>query len=157
MPRSQLRKASSQLLTVVRVRTKETLCLPDYANLFFRGATACGYSVPGALLAEICLNPGAETTGVFFGLRHSSPTALVVGFIPNSAFWLAGTVCLAYSESAPRQLVALVGRRLREWFKAAGHDHVLVANLLHTDRSFMVGLSHFGAASKVGDVIRFDL
>lgn len=155
-PPSQLRKASSQPLTVVRVRTKQTLCLPDYANLFMRGAGACGYQTPSALLAELCLNPGAETTGLFFGLSGQQPRCVAVGFIPVSAFWLAAAVSLAYSEGEPRQLAALVGKRLREWFIESGHNHVLVANLFHTDRSYLVGLNHFGKPSKVGDVIRFD-
>jgi hypothetical protein len=93
---------------------------------------------------------------VFVGLVGEAPRVVTVGFLPVSAFWLAAGVGLAYSERAPRQLVALVAAKLRDWFKENGHDHVLVANMLHSDRSYMRGLEYFGRPSRVGSLIRFD-
>jgi hypothetical protein len=157
LPQSKARQADgSPSLGVIRVRTRETLARPDVAHLIMRGARACGYPVPSAILAELCLNPGDDRTATFIGVVDDKPCGVVIGFLPSSAFWLAATVGLAYNEEAPRQLVALVGAKLREWFKENGHSHVLVANMRHKDRGYMAGLEHFGTPSRVGSMIRFD-
>jgi hypothetical protein len=152
---SRARKAGSPPLGVTRVRTRETLTRPDIAQLIMRGARECGFPVPSAILAELALSPGDACTGIFVGSVSDEPCVVVIGFLPSSAFWLAATVSLAYSERAPRQLVALVAAKLRGWLKENGHNHVLVMNMLHSDRSYIKGLRHFGAPSRAGSVIRF--
>jgi hypothetical protein len=149
-------RALSPPLGVIRVRTKETLIRPDIAQLIMRGARQCGFPVPSAILAELSRCPGDDHTGLFLGTIGGEARVVTVGFLPSSAFWLAANVGMAYSEKAPRQLVALVAEKLRDWYKENGHSHVLVANLLHTDRSYMMGLKHFGRPSVAGSVIRFD-
>jgi hypothetical protein len=141
---------------VIRVRTKETLVRPDIAQLVMRGARECGYPVPSAILAELLTKPADAHTGIFVGILADDPRVVTIGFLPSSAFWLAATVSLAYSERAPRQLVALVAAKLRDWFRENGHGHVLVANMLHSDRAYMKGLAYFGRPSRAGSLIRFD-
>lgn len=94
-------------------------------------------------------------TGIFVGLAGDEPKAVAIGFLPHNHLWLAPTVGLAYAEKAPAPLVRLVGARMRDWFRRAGHDGVIVINMLHTDRSYMRGLAHFGVPTRVGSVIRF--
>jgi hypothetical protein len=48
-----------------------------------------------------------------------------------------------------------VGARLRAWFRECGYGEAWVINLMHTDRAFLVGLRHFGAAERIGSIIRF--
>ena len=153
---SKERMAGSPPLGVMRVRTRETLSRPDIAQLIMRGARECGYPVPAAIAAELLREPWSETVAVFVGLAGGAPRVVTVGFLPTSAFTLAATVGLAYSERAPRQLVALVAEKLRWWFKENGHEHVLVLNMMHSDRSYIKGLSYFGRPSRVGSIIRFD-
>jgi hypothetical protein len=141
---------------VTRIRTKQTLIRPDVAQLILRGARACGYPVPSAILAELCTDPANERTAIFVGTLDDVARVVTVGFLPASAFWLAPVVGMAYSERAPRQLVARVALRLSAWFRENGFAHVLVANLLHSDRSYMRGLKYFGTPSRAGSVIRFD-
>jgi len=147
---------TQQTLSAVRVRTRATLAKPEIAQLVLRGARACGFPVPGAILAELLKNPEDESTGIFVGATLAGPRVVTVGFLPLSAFWLAPIVALAYAEHAPPRLVRLVGKTLRGWFREAGADHVVVANLLHTDRAFIRGLGHFGRPSVSGSMIRFE-
>src|SRR5262249_23310140 len=148
--------ASSPNLSVIRVRTRQTLCRPDISQLILSGARACGYPVPAAIIAELSINPGADGSGVFCGTVDGAARVVAIGFLPANAFWLAATVSLAYSDNAPHRLVSLVAQKMREWFKSEGHEHVIVANLLHTDRSYLRGLRYFGKPSRIGGVIRFD-
>lgn len=143
-------------LAVIRIRTRETLARPDIAGLILRGARECGFPVPSAVLAELCLNPGADSTGIFVGMVEDEPRLVVVGLWLTSAFWLAATVVLVYSDKAPHALVKATGSHLRAWFLEGGFDHVIVGNFLHTDRAYIKGLAHFGRASRVGSAIRFD-
>jgi hypothetical protein len=166
-------------LGVIRVRTRETLCRPEVSQLILRGARACGFPEPAMILGELVRNPGDPRTGIFTGWACEAPRVVAVGFLPASAFWLAPTVALAYSEVrsregarietttratwprpservSSRKLVHLVGSNLREWFKREGYDHVILGNLQHTDRSYIRGLAHFGRPSVIGSAIRFD-
>jgi hypothetical protein len=142
--------------SVIRVRTRETLCHPDISWLFIRGARECGISQAAVALAELVDQVQSRAWGIFIGFEEHTPRCIAVGHLPTSAFDLAGTVTLAYSEKAHKDLVALVSKQLRVWFRECGNTHALALNLKHTDRSFMVGLRHFGTPSPVGGVIRFD-
>jgi hypothetical protein len=148
--------AGSPPLGVTRVRTRETLSRPDIAQLIMRGARECGFPVPSAIFAELVKSPGDACTGIFVGSVGDEPRAAVIGFLPSSAFQLAAGVGLAYSERAPRQLVALVAAKLRDWFKENGHGHALAANMLHSDLAYMKCLEIFGRPSRAGSLIRFD-
>lgn len=140
---------------VVRVRRKETLCRPAVASLIMRGAAACGFKVPAEVMAELCRGAQAESRGIFIGFHESGPCVFAVGQLPTDYLTIAATVHMAYSDKAPRQIVAEVGKCLREWFLQHGHKEVLVINLLHSDRAFMRGLGHFGQGERAGGVIRF--
>jgi len=107
-------------------------------------------------MGELLKKPDSESCGIFIGFSHSRPCVVAIGQLPTNYLTIAAGVHLAYSERAPRHLVADVGKALREWFQREGHDHVMVCNLLHSDRSYIRGLSHFGKGSRVGGVIRFD-
>jgi len=120
-----------------------------------RGARKCGFPAPAAVLAELVRDVESHAQGLFVGFDGDRPAVVTCGFLPANAFWLAATVSLAYSNRAPRHIVAAVGARLREWLRLCGHDHALVFNLRHTDRSYIRGLAHFGYGERIGGVIRF--
>jgi hypothetical protein len=96
-----------------------------------------------------------EGMGLFIGSQGPRVCASVLGFLPLNPFYLAATIAIAYSEKAPRQLVADMGTTLRAWFLESGQHEVCVLNLQHTDRSFKRGLEHFGTPSTIGSVVRF--
>lgn len=139
---------------VVRVRTRETLV--GLAPLILRAARVCGFPTPGAVLAEMVRDVASAHLGIFVGYDGREPCGVAVGQLPTSAFYLAATVHLAYSEPRKGSIVDLVSEKLRAWFMANGVYHVLVANIKHTDRAYMRGLAHFGSPARVGGVIRFD-
>lgn len=141
---------------VIRVRTTETLCSPDISGLIMRGAVACGYAASSQLLAELCRDPAAAYRGVFVGFADRAAKVVAIGELPTSALQLAAFVALAYSEGAPHPLVVEIGRCLREWLQREGYDHAWAVNLRHTDRAFIRGLRHFGRASRVASVFRYD-
>ncbi len=142
-------------MIVLRVRTRNTLV--EVAPLVIRGAAAAGLPSPAHVIAELMRDVAADTVGIFVGLAGDDAQALVVGHLPTSAFHLAPTISLAYSERIDRALSLEMQRRLREWIMAAGFDHALTNNLLHTDRSFLRGFRHFGAGRTIGSAVRFDL
>jgi len=157
-------------LNVIRIRERATIVRPEIAQLIMRGARKCGLPQPAAVLAELVrdveshaqgLFVGFQPTGIkpgmFHGITHDGqhPCVVACGFLPANAFWLAASVGLAYSDRAPRHVVAAVGARLREWLRRCGHDHAVVLNLFHTDRSYIRGLAHFGFGERIGGVIRF--
>lgn len=143
------------MIQVVRVRTCETLCHPDVSSLIMRGARHAGLVSDGAVLAELSRDVAAAHVGLFIGFRDHDPQTVAVGHLPTSAFHLAPTITLAYSDGAARDLVVETGRRLREWIMAAGFDHALTNNLWHTDRSFLRGFSHFGKGKTIGSAVCF--
>jgi hypothetical protein len=120
-----------------------------------RGARECGYPVPAAIMADIARDIASDNHGLFVGYTEDGPRVVSVAFLPCNAFYLAATIGLAYSEKGPRQLVAAVGDRMREWLVGHGHHEAMVLNLFHTDRSYVRGLAHFGAPERIGSVIRF--
>lgn len=144
-------------LEVIRVRTRQTLAKPEIAQLVLRGARACGFPVPGAVLADLLLEVGDERYGVFLGLANDAPRGIVVAQLPLSAFMTDPVVVLAYSEQAPAELVRLVAEKLAKWIAKAGFERALALNMRHTDRAFCRGLAHFGVSSRVGGVIAFAL
>jgi hypothetical protein len=107
------------------------------------------------IIAELVRDIEQPWQGLFLGIHERKPVAVTVGFLPQNAFYLAPTVGFAYSDHAPRHVVAAVGARLRAWFVEQGYHEAWVINLMHTDRAFMVGLRHFGAAERIGSVVRF--
>jgi hypothetical protein len=141
---------------VGRVRTLETISRPDIRELILCGACECGFPQPAKILTELTRDVARDSQGLFIGFEDEIPKVVSVGFLPANAFYLAATVGMAYSEKAPRRLVAAVAARLREWLRSSGHDHAIVLNLFHTDRSYVQGLSYFGRGSRIGGVIRFD-
>jgi hypothetical protein len=141
---------------VTRVRTVETISRPDISELILCGARECGFLKPTKILAELTRDVASDSQGLFIGSENDTPKVVSVGFLPLNAFYLAATVGMAYSERAPRHLVVAVGARLREWLRSCGHDHAMVLNLFHTDRSYVRGLAHFGRGSRIGGIVRFD-
>jgi hypothetical protein len=141
-------------LLVIRVRTRETICRPEISQLILRAARKCGFPTPAACLAELVRDVESRAQGLFVGLDGDRPAVTAVGFLPANAFWLAPSVGFAYSEG-DRTLVVAVSARLQRWLCEAGFDHAVVLNLLHTDRSYICGLRHFGKGECIGDVIRF--
>lgn len=141
-------------LTVIRVRTRETICRPEISQLILRGARASGLPQPAAALAEIVGQIHSHGIGVFVGFDGDDPKTVAIAQLPSSAFHLAPMVSVAYSEGG-RTLSVAVSARLRNWLCEAGFDHALAVNMRHTDRAFMVGLSYFGSSERVGGVIRF--
>ena len=121
-----------------------------------RGARECGFPNPGAVMAEIAARVESSHLGLFVGFGGPEPCVVALGQLPESAFCLAALVHMAYSVPGKVRIVDLVAAKLRAWFMANEIDHVLVANLLHTDRAYMRGLACFGRPSRVGSVIRFD-
>lgn len=119
-----------------------------------RGARKAGLPHPAAVLAEIVGQVHSHAIGVFVGFRGHDPKAVAIAQLPSSAFHLAPTVSLAYTEG-DRTLSIAVGARLRDWLCEAGFDHALAINMQHTDRAFMRGLAHFGMPERVGGVIKF--
>ena len=142
-------------MTVIRVRERATIVGPDIAQLIMRGARKCGFPQPAAVLAELVRDIESHAQGLFIGFDGDRACVVTCGFLPANAFWLAASVALAYSDRAPRHIVAAVGERLREWLRRCGHDHAVAVNLQHTDRSYIRGLAHFGFGERIGGVIRF--
>lgn len=142
--------------SIVRVRTRETICHPDISQLIMRGARKAGLTQPAAVLAEIVGQIASHGIGVFVGFDGHDPKAVAIAQLPSSAFHLAPTVSLAYSEGA-RALAIAVGARLRDWLCEAGFRDALAINMQHTDRAFMRGLAHFGTPERIGGIIRFSL
>jgi hypothetical protein len=140
--------------SVIRVRTRETICHPDIAQLVMRGARKAGLPQPAAVLAEMVDRIHSHGIGVFIGFEGHDPKGVLVAELPFSAFHLAPTVSLAYSEGG-RALSIAVGARLREWLQETGFDNVLAGNMRHTDRAFMRGLAHVGRVERVGGFFRF--
>src|ERR1700738_3242961 len=140
--------------SVIRVRTRETICHPDISHLIMHGARKAGLPQPALVLTEIVNQIHSHGIGVFIGFRGDDPQAVVVAQLPSSAFHLAPFVSLAYSDGR-RALSIAVGARLRDWLREAGFDNALAVNMRHTDRAFMRGLAHFGAPARAGGIIRF--
>lgn len=143
-------------MTVIRIRTRETLCRHDVSCLILRAARESGVPDPAMALAEIARDIASDAQGLFIGVEEPhSPCTAVVGFLPHNAFQVAPTIGFAYSEKAPRQIVADVGASLRGWFEACGFNEAIAVNSRHSDRAFMVGLAHFGKPERAGSLIRF--
>lgn len=120
-----------------------------------RAARKCGYPTPAACVAELVQHVESHAQGLFIGFDGERPAVTACGFLPANAFWLAATVCFAYSDKAPRHIAALVGKRLRGWLMACGHDHAIVLNLFYPDEVYIRGLSYFGFGERIGGVIKF--
>ena len=118
-----------------------------------RGARAAGLKPPALALAELVEHVASHTLGIFLGMHAGHPVAFAVARLPTSAFDLAPTISLAYSERRDRALHREIGERLRGWLLECGHDRALAVNLLHTDRAFLRGFGHFASGKKVGSVI----
>jgi hypothetical protein len=142
-------------LSVIRVRTRETICHPDVSQLILRGARKAGLPQPAAALAEMVGQVHTHGIGIFVGFVEHDPRAVVVGLLPNSAFHIAPIIALLYSEARNRSLLVEMGRRLREWLTSSGFDHAVTNNLWHDDRAFMVHFAHFGNPERIGMALRF--
>ena len=143
-------------MTVIRVRSRATLCRHDVSSLILRAAAESGLPEPALCFAEIGRDIASDRIGLFIGVEEPySPCVATIGFLPYNAFQVAPTIGFAYSERAPRQMVADVGSSLRGWFEACGFKEAIAWNARHSDRAFMVGLAHFGRPERVGSVIKF--